>query len=65
MSVIESFKDTVAFFEETRKEGIIEDYALIGGLALSAWVRPRTTKDVDLIIAISKKITWAQIIHIP
>lgn len=64
MSVVESFKKTIAFFDEIHKEGIIKDYALFGGLALSSWVRPRTTKDVDLIVALSKKITWSQVISI-
>ncbi len=61
MSIVESFKETIAFFDKIKKEGIITDYALVGGLALSAWVRPRTTKDVDLVIALSKKITWPKI----
>lgn len=58
MSIIEAFVKTISFsfFDELKKEGLIEDYALIGGLALSAWVRPRTTKDVDLAVAVSKKI---------
>ncbi|HAK89530.1 MAG: hypothetical protein A2077_00755 [Nitrospirae bacterium GWC2_46_6] len=42
MSIIEAFIKTISFFDELKDEGIIEDYALIGGLALSAWVRPRT-----------------------
>ena len=63
-SIVESFKKAIAFFDEIRKEGIVEDYALIGGLALSAWVRPRTTKDIDLIVAISKKISWPDLVSI-
>jgi hypothetical protein len=62
MSIVESFKQAIAFFDEIRKDRLIDDYALIGGLALSAWVRPRTTKDVDLIVAISKETSWSDIV---
>lgn len=64
MSIIEAFIKTISFFDELKNEGIIEDYAVIGGLALSAWVRPRTTRDVDLIVMVSKNITWADLISI-
>lgn len=61
MSIVESFKKTIVFFDELKKEGLIAEYALIGGLALSAWVDPRTTKDVDLVVAVSKDLTWQYI----
>lgn len=61
MSIIQSFQKTIAFFNELKKENLIKDYALIGGLALSAWVEPRTTKDIDLIVVISPEITWKDI----
>ena len=64
MSIIEAFIKTISFFDELKDEGIIEDYALIGGLALSAWVRPRTTRDVDLVVIISKKINLDDLISI-
>lgn len=64
MSIVESFKKTIAFFDEIREDRLIDDYALIGGLALSAWVRPRTTKDVDLIVAVSKETSWSDIVSI-
>jgi hypothetical protein len=64
VSIVESFKKTITFFDEIQKEGLIADYALIGGLALSAWVRPRTTRDVDLVITISNKMTWSDIASI-
>jgi hypothetical protein len=62
MSIIESFRKTIAFFEEIKNEGLISDYALIGGLALSAWVRPRTTRDIDLVVAVSKDLRWADLV---
>jgi hypothetical protein len=64
MSIIEAFIKTISFFDELKKEDVIEDYALIGGLALSAWTRPRTTLDVDLVVIISKKITWDDLISL-
>jgi hypothetical protein len=61
MSIIESFKKTITFFDGLEKEKLISDYALIGGLALSAWVDPRTTKDVDLVVVVSKNLTWQDV----
>ena len=61
MPIIEAFKKTITFFDEMQKEGYITDYALIGGLALSSWVRPRTTRDVDLLVTVSKKLNWMDI----
>ena len=61
MSIIESFRKTITFFDEIQKEGLISDYALIGGLALSAWIEPRTTKDIDLVVMLSKKLIWQDI----
>lgn len=64
MSIIEAFKKTITFIDEIKNEGIIDDYALIGGLALSAWIRPRTTKDIDLVVVVSKDMKWKHIASI-
>ncbi|MBI4690551.1 MAG: nucleotidyl transferase AbiEii/AbiGii toxin family protein [Nitrospirae bacterium] len=64
MSIIEAFKNTITFIDGIKNEGIIEDYALIGGLALSAWIRPRTTKDIDLVVIVSKDTKWENIASI-
>lgn len=61
MSIVDSFKKTIIFFNGLKTEGLITDYALIGGLALSAWVEPRTTKDIDLAIVVSQSLTWQDI----
>ncbi|MBI5100870.1 MAG: nucleotidyl transferase AbiEii/AbiGii toxin family protein [Nitrospirae bacterium] len=61
MPLIESFRQTITFFEGLQKDGFIEEYALIGGLALSAWVRPRTTRDIDFVVAVSRKTDWSEI----
>lgn len=64
MAIIEAFKNTITFIDEIKNEGIIEDYALIGGLALSAWIRPRTTRDIDLAVAVSKDMKWKNIVSV-
>lgn len=58
MPVVEAFKKAVSLIEELRLKGTIDDYALIGGLALSAWTKPRTTRDVDMIVSVSEGISW-------
>jgi hypothetical protein len=56
--VIEAFVRTVEFMDRLREEGYVRDYALIGGLALSAWAEPRNTRDVDLVVAVADGATW-------
>ncbi len=64
MSIVDAFIKAIAIFDTLKDDDIIRDYALIGGLALSAWVRPRTTRDVDLLVIISRKIKWPDLISI-
>lgn len=64
MAIVEAFKKTIAFFDDIKNERIIDDYALIGGLALSAWIRPRTTKDVDLVVVVAKNFSWSDIVSV-
>lgn len=59
--VIEAFVRTIAFMDRLREEGHIRSYALIGGLALSAWTDPRNTRDVDLVVSVSEGTTWPEI----
>ena len=54
MSVIESFKKTITFFDEIQKEGLISDYALIGELALSAWIEPHSQDEIDIRLLFKK-----------
>ena len=37
-------------------ESLQLSYAVVGGLAVSAWARPRSTRDVDLYVAIPRKV---------
>lgn len=62
MSIVETFLKAVSFFDTLKEDGFIEDYALIGGLALSAWVRPRTTRDVDFVVILSEGMDWPDIV---
>ncbi len=41
-----------AFFN--KNEDVIENYALIGGLAIGGWVAPRATRDIDFFISLKK-----------
>ncbi|MDP2168159.1 MAG: nucleotidyl transferase AbiEii/AbiGii toxin family protein [Thermodesulfovibrionales bacterium] len=58
MPVVEAFRNAVSLLDELRAGGTIKDYALIGGLALSAWTRPRTTRDVDVVVLLHKDVSW-------
>jgi|WetSurMetagenome_2_1015567.scaffolds.fasta_scaffold42751_4 hypothetical protein len=51
MPVLEDFSKALRFFDTLKRENLIKDYAIIGGLALSAWIKPRATKDIDLIVS--------------
>lgn len=58
LPVVEAFVRAIDLMEELRREKVCADYALLGGLALSAWIRPRTTRDVDLAVVLAPGITW-------
>jgi|WetSurMetagenome_2_1015567.scaffolds.fasta_scaffold01667_1 hypothetical protein len=51
MPVLEDFSKALRFFDTLKSENLIKDYAIIDGLALSAWIKPRATKDIDLIVS--------------
>ena len=53
MPAFDDFKRILLFFNSLKKESFIEDFAIIGGLALSGWIPPRTTQDVDLVVTVS------------
>lgn len=59
--VIEAFVRTVDFMDRLRKEGHVRDYALIGGLALSAWAEPRNTRDVAFVVFVAEGTAWPEI----
>ena len=53
MPALEDFRRVLKFFNTLKEESSISDYAIIGGLALSAWIAPRTTQDIDLVVTAS------------
>jgi hypothetical protein len=50
------FKEALAHIlsqlEGARSHGLLQDYALIGGFAVSTWGIPRATQDIDFAVAI-------------
>ena len=48
----EALADILARLETARDRGLLRDYALIGGFAVSAWGVPRATRDFDFAVAI-------------
>ncbi len=52
--IVNSFTKTINIISSLLEKDVIKDYALIGGLALSAWIKPRTTQDIDIIVLIAE-----------
>lgn len=48
------FKEIVKVLREAKRRKFILDFALTGALALSAFSRPRATKDMDFIVTMEK-----------
>ncbi|MCA9471967.1 MAG: hypothetical protein MRJ96_13415 [Nitrospirales bacterium] len=50
------FQEALTFIarrlDEAKAQGLVEQYALIGGFAVSAWGIPRATHDVDFAVAL-------------
>ena len=46
-----------------RTDGRIDGFALIGGLAVSAWSPPRATMDVDLLVLAKTENSLPSLIH--
>lgn len=42
-------------FAEALKRKIVDSYALIGGMAVSAWGMVRATKDIDFLVSLDKR----------
>ena len=50
MDLLKGLEEISATLDILKKECAIVDYALIGGLAVSIWGRPRATRDIDLLL---------------
>jgi hypothetical protein len=47
----QALKEIVRRLEQTKADGLLRAYALIGGLATGAWGAPRATQDIDFAVA--------------
>lgn len=55
----ESLNDIVRRLEEARSLGLLDHYALIGGLAVSFWAEPRATHDLDFAVAVGHESPYS------
>ncbi len=53
----ESFQRIVKLLNKLVDEKIVKEFALVGGLAVSAWSVPRATKDIDFLVSIIGELT--------
>jgi hypothetical protein len=51
----EALTKVLSRLETARAQGLLGDYALIGGFAVAAWGVPRATQDIDFAVAIGSK----------
>ena len=42
----------IAQLEQAKDQGLLQDFGLVGGLAIAAWGTPRATQDIDFAIAL-------------
>ena len=47
MDLLKGLEDISAILDSLKKECAIVEYALVGGLAVSVWGRPRATRDIE------------------
>lgn len=52
MSLAKNLKEISRSLRKLKKRQIINGYALIGGLSVSTWGRPRATNDIDLLVSL-------------
>jgi hypothetical protein len=50
---MDSFADVLTVLARMRAEGIVEDYAIGGAMAVSFWTEPVATQDLDVIVTLS------------
>ena len=51
----EALTKVLSRLDAARSQGLLGDYALIGGFAVAAWGVPRATQDIDFAVAIGSK----------
>lgn len=50
--LLQKLDKTIELLSNLRDNGCISGFALIGGLAVSAWSTPRATRDIDLLVLV-------------
>ena len=43
----------IAQLAQAKDQGLLQDFGLVGGLAIAAWGTPRATQDIDFAIALA------------
>ncbi|MEW6687443.1 MAG: hypothetical protein AB1393_14765 [Candidatus Edwardsbacteria bacterium] len=65
----EEFKKIISSLNNGIKKGLIEDFTLIGALALSSFSEPRATADMDFLVILKEGVTpvglteWLRIVR--
>jgi Nucleotidyl transferase AbiEii toxin, Type IV TA system len=49
---VQALTEIVRRLDEAKARGLVDQYALIGGFAVSAWGIPRATHDIDFVLAL-------------
>jgi hypothetical protein len=60
----EALTEIVRRLDDAKARHLLEQYALIGGFAVSAWGAPRATHDVDFALALGSSDTTAMARHL-
>ncbi len=48
----QALSELIQRLEEVKARGLLQQYALVGGFAVSAWGVPRSTRDIDFAVAL-------------
>jgi hypothetical protein len=54
--MIRELKELSEILDTLKQQGYIENYGLIGGMALSIWGSPRTTMDIDMLVLVKAQM---------
>jgi len=54
--MIQELKELSEILDTLKRQGHIENYGLIGGMALSVWGTPRTTMDIDMLVLVQAQL---------
>jgi hypothetical protein len=50
---MESFGDTLAVLARMKADGVVDDYAVGGAMAVSFWTEPVATQDLDVVVTLA------------